>query len=38
MEKLNLDTQLNDRDDIVTETVETIEDVFKQTNNDMQIQ
>lgn len=35
---VNLDTQLNDRDDIVVETVETIEDVFKQTNNDMQLQ
>lgn len=35
---VNLDTQLNDRDDIVVETVETIEDAFKQSNNDIQLQ
>ena len=36
-EKVNLDTPLKDRDIIVVETVETIEDAFKQTNNDIQL-
>ncbi|MER2128556.1 cell division FtsA domain-containing protein [Solibacillus sp.] len=35
---VNLDTALNDRDVVVVESVETIEDAFKHTNNLMHLQ
>ena len=35
---VNLDTTLNDRDVVVVETIETIEDAFKHTNQLMQLQ